>query len=150
MKRIKINLIFKILQCSLENFGESLRVGDGEFCPPEIENTFFFFHQSCSLLSRGHGMGEAFVWRPGAWLSVLPSRARASSQARWVGEVCPSAVLSGRQVGWGAPSCFQFCYPCVDLGFQEKEMENLFQSPELFCKSTPDTTSYFQVSNLEG
>lgn len=42
MKRIKINLIFKILQCSLENFGESLRVGDGEFCPPEIENTFFF------------------------------------------------------------------------------------------------------------
>ena len=27
MKRIKTNLIFKILQCSLESFGEFLRVG---------------------------------------------------------------------------------------------------------------------------
>ena len=52
MKRIKINLIFKILQCSLENFGESLRVGDGEFCPPEIENTFFFFTKA-ALCSHG-------------------------------------------------------------------------------------------------
>ena len=64
MKRIKTNLIFKILQCSLENFGESLKgreKGNGEFCLLEIENTTFFSPKLLLALMGQSGVGEAFV-----------------------------------------------------------------------------------------
>ena len=55
MKRLKIDFIFRIFQCSLENFGESLRVRKVETespIPKALEMTDCF-NQSSTFLSWG-------------------------------------------------------------------------------------------------
>lgn len=64
MKRIKTNLIFKILQCSLENSGESLRVGKRRMESSVLQRLriqHFFSPKLLLALMGPSGVGEAFV-----------------------------------------------------------------------------------------